>query len=306
MKKSRSALITNIQGYSIQDGPGIRTVVFLKGCGLECQWCSNPECISPHPEVGFIKSLCTKCGKCAGLCSEGALLYKAGELPSIDRGKCTGCGACSSSCPYQALVLYGKAMNANEVFDAIKRDKIFYEASGGGVTVSGGEPLLQPRFVNELFERCRQAGIHAAMETSGCAPESALRRVLPNTDYILYDLKHVNPEKHRQFTGKSNDIILTNAKIIALSGVKTLFRMPLIPGINDDAANIEQTAGFLSGLGTNFLRIELMPYHRLGKGKYKSLDRPYLLPELLAPAPEHLESIKKTFEGNGIKCTISK
>jgi len=301
-----SNLVTNIQGYSIHDGPGIRTVVFLKGCGLECQWCSNPECISPRPEVGFVKALCTKCGKCAGVCPDGALVYEADKLPRIDHERCSGCGACSSVCSYKAIMLYGQPMNAEEIFDAVNQDKIFYQASGGGVTVSGGEALLQPQLVYDLFEKCRRAGIHTCIETSGYAAESALSQVLPNTDYILYDLKHLNSDKHRQYTGKSNSLILANAKIVAASGVEMLFRMPLIPGINDGSNNIKETADFLHGLGNNAPRIELMPYHRLGKGKYESLDRKYPLPDVLSPEPEHVESAKKEFEAGGIICTISR
>ena len=300
-----SSLVTNIQGYSIHDGPGIRTVVFLKGCSLECQWCSNPECISPHPEVGFIKTLCTKCGKCAEVCPEEALIFEADQLPRIDRKRCSGCGECSAVCDYEALILYGKPMNADEVFDAVNRDKMFYQASGGGVTVSGGEVLLQPQFVCDLFEKCRQAGIHTCLETSGHAAESALSLVLPYTDYVLYDLKHLNSERHRQYTGKPNRLILANAKIVAASGVETLFRMPLIPGINDDMQNISETAEFFHGLGNNALGIELMPYHRLGKGKYESLDRPYRLSGLLSPEPDHVALVKEKFEGYGIICSIS-
>lgn len=299
-------LITDIQGYSIHDGPGIRTVVFLKGCGLECRWCSNPECVSQQPEVGFIRNLCTQCGKCAEICPEEALVYEEGEFPHIDRVKCTGCGICSSVCSYQAVALYGKPMSTDEVFDAVNRDKMFYQASGGGVTVSGGEPLLQSQFVCNLFEKCRQAGIHTCMETSGYAAGSALRQVLPYTDYVLYDLKNMSSEKHRQCTGKPNDLILSNARVVAASRVETLFRMPLIPGINDDLQNIRQTAEFLRGLGNSALRIELMPYHRLGKGKYEALDRQYRLSELVSPEPVHLESIKKAFEDNGIICMISR
>jgi pyruvate formate lyase activating enzyme len=301
-----SVLVTNIQGYSIHDGPGIRTVVFLKGCGLECQWCSNPECISPHPEVGLISTLCTRCGKCAEICPEGALVYDEGKLPGIDRKQCTGCGICSSVCSYQALVLYGKPMNADEVFAAVNRDKMFYQASGGGVTISGGEPLLQPEFLCDLFEKCRRAGIHTCMETSGYAAESALRRVLPYTDYVLYDLKHLDSEKHRRYTGKPNDLILSNARVAAASGVATLFRMPLIPDVNDDLPNIRATAEFLHGLGNNNLRIELMPFHRLGKGKYEALDRQYLFSGLLSPEPDSVAAVKKAFEDNGIICLISR
>jgi pyruvate formate lyase activating enzyme len=301
-----SNLVTNIQGYSIHDGPGIRTVVFLKGCSLKCQWCSNPECISPRPEIGFVKNLCTKCGKCAEVCPEGALVYKAGKFPYIDRKRCSGCGACSTVCDYGAIVIYGKQMTANEVFDAVSRDKIFYDASSGGVTVSGGEPLLQPQFVCDLLEECRRDGIHTCMETSGYADESALRQALPYIDYILYDLKHLDSEKHRRYTGKPNNLILSNAKIFVENGIETLFRMPLIPGINDDRQNIKDTADFLHGLGNNACRIELMPYHQLGKGKYECLDRKYNLPDVSAPEPEHIESVKKAFENTGITCLVSR
>jgi pyruvate formate lyase activating enzyme len=301
-----STLVTNIQGYSIHDGPGIRTVVFLKGCGLQCQWCSNPECISPHPEIGFFKSLCTKCGKCLKVCPNKALNGEPGQVPSIDRQQCSGCSACVSVCYYKALVLYGQPMNVEAVFDAVKRDAIFYQASGGGVTVSGGEVLLQPQFVCGLLDNCRRDGIHTCIETSGYGAESALQQVLPYTDLVLFDLKHQDPDKHLQYTGRSNNLILDNARIAAASGVEVLFRMPLIPGINDNTQNIQKTAAFLKGLGKKASGIELMPYHLLGKGKYASLDRPYRLADLPAPGPDQAERVKKAFEDFGITCTISK
>jgi len=306
MKNNLAALVTNIQGFSIHDGPGIRTVVFLKGCGLECRWCSNPECISPKPEVGFVKSLCTKCGKCADICPEGALVYEAGKFPQIIRSKCTGCGKCSSVCSYGAFILYGKPMSADEIYDVVKRDKMFYEASGGGVTVSGGEALLQPQPVSDLLEKCRRAGIHTCIETSGCAAGSALKQVLPYTNLVLYDLKHLNSDKHGQYTGKPNDLILSNAQIVTGSNIETLFRMPLIPGINDDMQNINETADFLHELGEKYCRIELMPYHRLGIGKYESLDRPYHLTNIIAPDPAYVEKIKKAFGDKSIMCTVSR
>jgi pyruvate formate lyase activating enzyme len=306
MTDNKNALVTNIQGYSIHDGPGIRTVVFLKGCGLACRWCANPECMSPKPEIGLVKNLCVKCGRCADVCPEGALVYEDGKLPVIDRELCTGCGICGAACTYGALVLYGKPMSAGEIFDAVSRDKMFYDASGGGVTVSGGEALLHPELVGDLFTKCRTAGIHTCIETSGQAPESALKQVLPYTDYIIYDLKHMDPETHRQYTGHSNELIHSNAKIAAASGAEMLFRLPLIPDINDSPPNIKETADFLRGLGRKHQRIELMPYHRLGIGKYESLNRPYHLPDAVAPGQELVESVKKAFEANGIMCLVSR
>jgi len=234
------------------------------------------------------------------------LIYEADRYPYILRERCTGCGACCSVCTYNAIVLYGKPMNAEEIFDAVKRDKMFYQASGGGVTVSGGEALLRPQLVCGLFKKCRLAGIHTCIETSGLAAESALRQVIPFTDFILYDLKCMDPDNHLYYTGQSNELILSNAKIVAESGIETVFRMPLIPGINDDAENIEETADFLRGLGNGAVHLELMPYHRLGTGKYESLDRPYRLPDAVSPGPEHLESVKKSFEDYDIICTVSR
>ncbi len=298
-------LVTNIQGYSIHDGPGIRTVVFMKGCGLECQWCSNPECISSQAEIGLIKNLCTKCGKCAEACPNNALSCVENNFPHIDRTRCTGCGACSLACSYKALVLYGKSMTAEEIFDAVKRDKMFYDASGGGVTVSGGEALLQPELVYELFKKCREASIHTCIETAGFAAEKNLRKVLPVSDYVLYDLKLMDPEKHLMYTGQLNGLILSNAKTVIESGVETKFRMPLIPGINNDEKNILETAQFLQQLGEKALKIELMPYHRLGKGKYESLGKRYPLPEIVTPAPEDIKRAQQLFEDKDIVCTVS-
>ena len=300
------SLVTNIQGFSIHDGPGIRTVVFFKGCGLECRWCSNPECISPLPEVGFIKNLCTLCGRCLDACPNGALTFGEDGYPDIDRSRCSGCGECSAACSYSAIIRYGKPMDAGGIFDAVIGDQMFYDSSGGGVTVSGGEALLHYKLVRELFQKCRRAGIGTCVETSGHVTPSAVWQVLPYTDYVLFDLKLMDPEKHRSYTGKTNKHILESAGIVAGSGVEMLFRMPLVPGINDDAENIRETAAFLHGLGSSACRIELMPYHRYGKGKYESLDREYTLSGVPAPGPEEMDSVRKQFESLGITCTISR
>ena len=300
------AMVTNIQGYSIHDGAGIRTIVFFKGCTLACHWCSNPEGISPLPEIGLIKTLCTKCGKCADVCPQEALIVEKDSFPLIDRQRCTGCGECIPACIYNALVLYGKQMSIQEVFAEVSRDSMFFQASGGGVTASGGEPLYQSEFVYALFNQCHQSGIHTCLETSGNADSSALRKVLSAADYVLFDLKHLNSSLHRKFTGKPNNLVLENASILVESGVEFLFRMPLIPGINDSSKNVRETADFLKGLGNRAHRIELLPYHRLGESKYEALDRLYPMHGLLPLESAHVEAVKKAFEECGIQCSVSR
>jgi pyruvate formate lyase activating enzyme len=301
-----TVLITNIQGYSIHDGPGIRTVVFLKGCSLACEWCSNPECISGRAELGFFKSLCTACSKCLTVCPVEALTAGADRFPLIDRNKCTGCGKCAAVCYYKALALYGQPMSVDEVFEAIKRDKMFYDSSGGGITVSGGEVLLQPAFVRELFEKCREVGINTCIETSGCGSEEALRQVIEYSDLVLYDLKHMDSEIHRRYTGQNNERILANAKILAESAVKYIFRVPLIPGLNDDPMNISMTAGFAAALNGRHPYIELMPFHKLGKGKYNSLSKEYPAAGLPTYEAGQVEQIQHQIIQAGVECTISR
>jgi pyruvate formate lyase activating enzyme len=297
------AIITNIQGYSIHDGPGIRTVVFFKGCGLACLWCANPECIRPQVQIGFIGNLCTHCGKCLEACPAGAVA--ADETKHrIDYGKCTACGLCADACRYNALTRYGAEMSAEEVFDAVRRDKMFYEPGGGGVTVSGGEPLLQAPFVEELFTLCKNDGIRTCIETAGFAPSGNLLTLLPLTDCLLFDLKHMDPDIHRKYTGQPNGPILENARLAAESGADILFRMPLIPGVNDDPENIARTAEFIKSLpGTQGL--QLMPYHRMGDGKYKALDLPNAMRELAVMTPAELEAVRQAFAAHGVECTLS-
>jgi pyruvate formate lyase activating enzyme len=300
-----SALVTNIQGYSVHDGPGIRTTVFLKGCVLACRWCANPECISAKPEIGYIRSLCNRCGACLSVCTMGAISPAAAGYPLVDRKLCTACGECVSACCYKARVLHGKSMTVAQVFDAVVADKLFYDASGGGVTVSGGEPLMCPGFVRALFEALHRAGVHTCIETSGCVETETLLEVLSITDYVLFDLKLMGSATHRAFTGKPNELVLANAQIVARSSVDFLFRMPLIPGVNDGHENIQETARFLHGLGERAERIELMPYHRLGESKYTSLGRRYRLHGVPAAGTIQIEAARLDFERNGIGCSVS-
>jgi pyruvate formate lyase activating enzyme len=302
---SHSAVITNIQGFSIHDGPGIRTVVFFKGCPLSCQWCANPECLSDTPMIGFVKTLCANCGKCLEVCAKDAIREKDAEH-RIDYSRCDSCGACKDQCCYGALVRYGESMTLAEVWDAVRRDKIFYDESGGGVTVSGGEPLLRAEFVRELFTLCHQEDIDTCVETCGLVNRNALLEVLPVTDHFLFDLKHMDPDAHRKYTGQSNDQILRNAALVVDQGADVIFRQPLIPGINDSRQNIEETARFLKGLGREVAKLEIMPYHRMGQSKYRAFNLQSAMDEYGAAPDGQVEAVRKAYIQCGINCTISR
>ena len=301
---SANALVTNIQGYSIHDGPGIRTVVFLKGCPLRCKWCANPENLEGKLQIGWISKLCTGCGRCAKTCRFNAII--PGEGPRIDREACTRCAECVDTCFYKALVRYGEEMTAEEVFAKVRRDKMFYDTSGGGVTVSGGEPLIHPEFVAELFTYCRGEQIHTCIETCGCVPQKAFETAAPVTDLFYFDLKIADPKIHRQYTGTDNEQILANARYLAGTGANILFRQPLIPGINDTEDNIEGISAFIRSLGRADLALQLMPYHRMGLSKYAALDKPYELEEIQIMKPEEIEEVRSKYEALGVSCSISK
>jgi len=302
---SLSAVITNIQGFSIHDGPGIRTVVFFKGCPLSCPWCANPECLSGKPQMGFIENLCAECGKCLDACTHSAI-RRAGDGHRIDYSRCRCCGQCRDQCYYGALVRYGESMTLAEVWDAVRRDKIFYDESGGGVTASGGEPLLQPAFVRGLFELCRQEQINTCVETCGYVDREALLEMIPATNLFLFDLKLLDPDAHRKHTGKSNGKILKNAALLLEHGANVLFRQPLIPGVNDSMENIEATARFLSRLGKEAAKIQLMPFHRMGQSKYRALNMRYTMEGLGAADDEQVEAVRRAYVQRGIDCSISR
>ena len=301
----QSAIITNIQGFSIHDGPGIRTVVFFKGCPLSCQWCANPECLSGKPQMGFIETLCADCGKCFETCTNDAIRRQEGAH-RIDYSRCTSCGDCRDHCYYGALVRYGEPMTVAAVWDAVRRDKMFYDNSGGGVTVSGGEPLLWSKFIRALFELSHKERIDTCIETCGLADQEALLDVIPVTDHFLFDLKHMDSDIHEKYTGHPNGQILKNAALILDHGADVVFRQPLIPGISDSIMNIEATAGFLLSLGKSAARLQLMPYHRMGQSKYKALNMPCIMEGLGVAEDERAEAVQKAYIDRGIHCTISR
>jgi pyruvate formate lyase activating enzyme len=275
-------VIFDIQRYSIHDGPGIRTVVFLKGCPLRCEWCSNPEGRNPVPELEFFASRCERCGRCVEVCPREAVNRALDSAPAekLDRRACDLCGVCVEACLSSALVLSGRRVTVEEVMVEVKKDLAFYRRSGGGVTLSGGDPLAQPSFARTLLERCGEANIHTAIETCGHAPEQVFRQVVEPSDLVLYDLKHADPMEHQRLTGASNTVVLRNLRVLVGMGKPIVARLPLIPGQNDGEANLREIGTLLSGLGIR--EVHLMPFHQLGKDKYQRLGIRYELGELPA------------------------
>jgi pyruvate formate lyase activating enzyme len=266
----------NIQRFSTEDGPGIRTTVFLKGCPLRCAWCHNPEGLSPRPELMWHDTRCIGARDCLTACPERALELTPQGL-RIDRERCTACGACARACPAGALEVIGREWTPDDLFAEVQKDAVFYQTSGGGVTFSGGEPMLQADFLHPVLLRCREAGIHVALDTCGTVSWPRYERALPLVDLVLYDLKLFDPERHKVSTGVDNAPILDNARRIAAAGKPMWIRTPVIPGFTADEANIAALAGFIAAELPTVQRWDLLAYTNLGQPKYHRLDKPYAL-----------------------------
>ncbi|NLX70846.1 MAG: glycyl-radical enzyme activating protein [Clostridiales bacterium] len=292
-------LIFNIQRFSIHDGPGIRTTVFFKGCSLRCFWCHNPESIHPHPQIQLFLQKCIGCGKCFEICPVGAHCMIDGERVFL-RELCRNCGKCAEICYADALVLAGKWLTAREVMDEVEKDKPFYENSDGGVTISGGEPLLQADFARALLEECKKEGLHTVVDTAGNVPWEAFEKVLPFTDLFLYDLKAADEEFHRQVTGAGNARILDNLKKLANSDKNIWIRIPIIPGVNDKVEEMEKLLMIIKEL-KQIEYVELLPFHRLGEGKYTSLDMENLAKGYEPPRDDLMNRLAKVFIDKGIR-----
>lgn len=304
MQIKMMGIIFDIQRYSTHDGPGIRTLVFMKGCPLSCQWCANPEGQKSSPEIRFLASKCVGAEKCKAPCIKACLhgaisLSKEGK-PKTDRNLCQGCGKCAEVCLYGARRLSGRSVTIEELLVEVLKDEPFYRTSGGGVTMSGGEPIVQFEFTREFLKRCKERSLHTVIETCGYVPWKHIQETLEFVDLVYYDIKHMHPVKHKEQTGASNDLILRNGKnLLSTSKAQVVVRVPIVPGFNDSERNIEATAKFVAESGGK--TIELLPYHRLGVSKYSQLDMEYEPKEVQRPSEELMQRLSGIVKSIGLK-----
>ena len=297
-------IVFNIQRYSIDDGPGVRTTVFVKGCPLTCLWCSNPESQNPLPEISWRYTSCKHCGTCASVCSQQAVTLDGDDVV-IDREACICCGKCVDACVPEALNISGKRMTVEEVFKVVNRDFDYYEASGGGVTASGGEILGQADFVAALFKRCREEGIGTCADTSGFGSSDALEKILGYSDIVLYDLKHMDPNEHKRACGQSNELILSNLEVAVRSDANVIVRIPLIPEFNTSDEALSAIARAVRDRAGD-AEVNIMPYHRYGANKYRMIGQKYSLDELRELLHQEKTRAKEIFDSFGLKCEVSK
>lgn len=300
-----SGSVFDVRRFSTHDGPGIRTTVFLKGCPLACAWCHNPESQRREPELLFRSERCTACGACVSHCQAGAIAKAPpGERPETDRARCTACGACVAACASRARTVVGSMQTVGDLLNEIDRDGLFYEESQGGVTLSGGEPLAQPEFAAALLRECRGRRIHTVVDTCGFAAESALAAVAAHVDLFLYDIKLLDDERHRAWTGVSNAGILRNLEDLSTGGSRLWIRYPLVPRVNDareDLVDLGRLVARLSGVEA----VQILPYHVAAERKFAHLGRPYTLAGLCAPDLEAAETAAAVVRaGAGCPVTI--
>jgi pyruvate formate lyase activating enzyme len=298
-----NALHFNLQRYSVHDGPGIRTTLFLKGCPLRCVWCHNPESMAPEPQVWWQESCCIACRECVVACQPGARQIVAGRL-WVDAGLCQTCGACAAVCVAGAVEVVGKPISVGEAVTAVEADRAFYERSGGGVTVSGGEPLMQAEFAERFLGLCRQRGLHTALDTSGFAPWPALERVARQADLVLFDVKHMDRSAHSRLTGVPNERILGNLRRLVNEGFRVAVRLPVVVGCNDEDRQFRALGEFLAECDAKPSSVDLLPYHKLGESKRHRLGLSEFAGQMGEPSAGRLEEIRSLLSDYGLTVTL--
>lgn len=296
----KSGMVFDTQRFSVNDGPGIRTIIFLKGCPLRCAWCSNPESQRMNPELMYRSIACIHCLRCVEVCKHDAIGPKYEKW--VNREKCVNCGECAIACPSGALLMKGRVMTVEEVIKEAKKDETYYWNSGGGITLSGGEALMQPEFAKELFRAAHAQGWNTAIETEGYAREEVIRDVIPHVDTVLLDIKANNTDIHKKWTAVDNHLIKENAKIIQ-ELAHTIIRVPTIPGVNADKKEFTDIVKFVAGLG-KVKELHILPYHRFGENKYNLLGQDYELDGVQTLDEEYVDELKKIVEDHGLICKI--
>lgn len=297
------SLIFDIKRYAINDGPGIRVVIFFKGCNLNCAWCHNPESISSKVEKMYAPAKCIKCGSCVDACPEKAITLTPDGI-STNPDLCTSCGKCADVCPTKAIEMSGKVMTVSEIMDIIEKERVFFDQSGGGVTFSGGEPLIHSEMLIELLDECQKRKIHTAVDTAGNVKTETILEVAKRTDLFLYDLKSMDSDLHKKWINSGNEKILQNLKTISATGAQIIIRIPLIGGVNDSIENIEQTAIFISELAGDKKEVNLLPYHNIAQNKYMKLGKSDDFAKLMEPDKGVIAQAIIKFNEYGIKATI--
>jgi len=299
----QQSLIFDIKRYAINDGPGIRVVIFFKGCNLHCAWCHNPESISAKVEKMYAPAKCIKCGTCVDACPENAITLTP-EGIITDPELCKMCGKCAEVCPTKAIEMSGKVMSVSEIMDIIEKERIFFDQSGGGVTFSGGEPLVHTKMLIDLLDECGKRGIHRAVDTAGSVSTETILEVAKRTDLFLYDLKMMDSHLHKKWITAGNERILHNLQTLAETGAHIIIRIPLIGGVNDSDENIEQTARFISGLAGDKKVVHLLPYHNIAQNKYMKLGKSDDFEILHEPGKETLAKAIAKFAEYGLRASV--